>query len=131
LEGMKLGSGAWAISHYNPNLKVEIIGSTIEEVVKSQKVANEVKGTIIGKWSELQCTSGNYVIYKVENKIYIKIIFKDGESIDEELIAKQDSRGVRYDNKIKKLHGEYYILKSDGTLGFYNNENKNFANVSE
>ena len=50
LPGMTLGSGAWATSHFNPNLKVEILGTTIEEEKALMSKPKDLSAEIIGEW---------------------------------------------------------------------------------
>jgi hypothetical protein len=132
LSGMKKGSGAWATSHFDPELEIEIIGSTSQQDDNSDKIADAViDGEVIGKWHEEQYTSSNYVIYKKDNKIFIKTIFKSGQVSDEELKEKKVGNGTRYDYKEGGFNGEYFIINSDGGLEFYNSENKNFTTASK
>lgn len=132
LPGMKAGSGAWATSHFDPELEIEIIGSTSQQDDNSDKVADAViDGEVIGKWHEEQYTSSNYVIYKKDNKIFIKTIFKNGQISDEELKEKKVGNGTRYDYKQGGYNGEYFILNSDGGLEFYNSEDKKFTTASK
>lgn len=132
LPGMKAGSGAWATSHFDPELEIEIIGSTSQQDDNSDKLADAViDGDVIGKWHEEQYTSSNYVIYKKDNKIFIKTIYKSGQVSDEELKEKKVGNGTRYDYKEGGFNGEYFIINSDGGLEFYNSENKNFTTASK
>lgn len=132
LPGMKAGSGAWATSHFDPELEIEIIGSTSQQDDNSDKLADAViDGEVIGKWHEEQYTSSNYVIYKKDNKIFIKTIYKSGQVSDEELKEKKVGNGTRYDYKEGGFNGEYFIINSDGGLEFYNSENKNFTTASK
>jgi hypothetical protein len=50
LPGMTPGAGAWATSHFNPNLKVEILGTTIEEEKALMSKPKDSSGEIIGEW---------------------------------------------------------------------------------
>lgn len=52
LPGMTPGSGAWATSHFNPKLKVEILGTTIEEEKALLNDSKKSSGQIIGEWIE-------------------------------------------------------------------------------
>jgi len=132
LPGMKVGSGAWATSHFDPELEIKIIGSTSQQDDNSDKVADAViDGEVIGKWHEEKYTSSNYVIYKKDNKIFIKTIFKNGQVSDEELKEKKVGNGTRYDYKKGGYNGEYFILNSESGLEFYNSEGKNFTTASK
>lgn len=131
LPGMKDDAGAWAISHFDPELDIQIVGSSAQQDSTSNKLADEkVDGDIIGKWHEEQYTSSNYVIFKNNKKVFIKTIFKSGQSADKELKEKKVKTGMRYDYKDGGYNGEYYILTSDGILEFYNSENKRFTTAT-
>lgn len=131
LPGMKDGSGAWATSHFDPDLKIDIIGATPKEEVSANAAADKVEGDIIGKWHEEQSTSADYVIFKKDNKIFIRTIFKNGQTSDEELKSKKAGNGRRYDYKEDGYNGEYFILNNSGELEFYNNENKKFTTATK
>lgn len=128
LSGMKNGSGAWAISHFDPELDIQILGSTSEQDENASKISEqEIDGEIIGKWREEQYTSSNYIIYKKDNKTFLKTIFKNGQTSEEELSEQKVQNGLKYVYKEGGYSGEYFVLNSSGDLEFYNNENKNFT----
>lgn len=132
LAGTKNGSGAWATSHFDPELDIQILGSTSQQDENANKVSNkQIDGEVIGKWREDQYTSANYIIYKKDNKIFIKTIYKNGQTSDEKLTEKKIKNGVRYDYVEDGYNGEYFVLKQNGGLEFYNNENKNFTTATK
>jgi len=119
--------GVWATSHFDPNIVIEILGSTPKQDTASDKISEDFTGDVIGKWHEDKYTSSNYVIYNKDNKVFIKTIFKDGQVSDEELKEKKEKSGTRYDYKNGGYNGEYFILNENGNLEFYNSENINFT----
>lgn len=132
LHGMKNGSGAWATSHFDPELDIQILGSTSQEDENADKVSSEkIDGNVIGKWREEQYTSSNYVIYKKGKQTFIKTIYKNGQTSEEELTEKKVKNGVRYDYKEGGYNGEYFVLNSNEELEFYNSENKNFTTATK
>lgn len=131
LPGMKDGSGAWATSHFDPELNIQILGSTTEQDNTATELINDVDGDIIGEWHEEQFTSSNYIILKKDNKTFIKILFKNGQSLEEELKEKKVRTGTRYDYKDDGFNGEYFVLNSDGELEFYNSKNKKFTTAGK
>ncbi len=128
---MKDGSGAWATSHFDPELKIDIIGATPKEEAAANATADKVEGEIVGKWHEEQYTSANYVIFRKDNKTFVRTIFKNGQTSDEELKCKKGSNGIRYDYKEGEMYGEYFILKNSGELQFYNKANKRFTTATK
>ena len=117
----------WATSHFDPDIVIEILGSTSKQDTASDKISEDVTGDVIGKWHEDKYTSSNYVIYKKDNKVFIKTIFKDGQVSDAELKEKKEKSGKRYDYKNGGYNGEYFILNENSNLEFYNSENINFT----
>ncbi len=126
LPNMKVGSGAWATSHFTPDLKVEILGSTAEEEENQNKQSSKIEGTSLGKWYEQQKTSATYVLYNKDNKLIVKMTFKDGGSMENEVTKKKAKNGERIDYK-EDMHGEYFIVTKNGNFEFYNKENVKFA----
>lgn len=131
LPGMKIGSIAWATTHFSPSLKVEIIGSTMEEDKKLKGSANSVDGKVVGQFYEKQYTSATYTIYEKNKKTFMKISFKDGSSIDDEMKKQNVPTGTKLTVKSGGSNDEYFILTKSNTLEFYNSENKKFTTASD
>lgn len=130
LPGMKIGSGAWATSHYNPELRIEITGGTIEQDIEKNKLTDQVEGEIVGRWHLQSYASANYVISQKDGEVFLRIIFYNGQTLDEEMKPKKVKTGTRYDYK-EESNGEYFISNNNGELEFYNKENKKFATASK
>lgn len=123
LPDMTVGSGAWATSHYSPELKIQILGSTESEDEQTSKTDN-INGEVLGKWrSEKSLMGATLILYKNESgKLVMRVNWKTGNP-SEEKIAKSTSNGlVRYDDGNE--HGEYYIIESNGNLGMYGKDGK-------
>jgi hypothetical protein len=117
LKGKKSETGAWATSHFTPDLKVEIAGTNEAEDKKLE--ATNVNGTIIGKWQDTRPYSGCLMtLYEKNNKIHMNQTFTDGSSSDDEFIKKSVKGKIRYELKQNK-HNEYYIIETNGNLGMY------------
>ena len=122
LPGMILGSGAWATSHFNPNLKVKILGTTIEQekVLKTKSTGSS--GKIIGEWlDEAPYVGAKYTFLKRTGKIIMIRKFKDGSGSEEEMIQKKQSGIIRFEEKKGNDFGEYYLIERNGNLGAYDN----------
>ena len=124
--GMRIGAGAWAISHFDPELKIEILGSTMDQDSERDSLVIATGGELVGKWHEEQYTAANYVIFKKNGRVFLKTVFGKGSINDDELISKKVRNGIRYDYK-ENPHGEYFVVNQDGQLEFYNREGKNFT----
>lgn len=123
LPDMKIGTGAWATSHYNPNLSVEILGISDEE---EEKMANAAlpSGELIGKWFDNRpYVENTMVIYKQDGVYKLRQTYKDGSFGDKDLTKKGNK--FIYENDF----GEYIKIESDGALGLYS-ENGKFATAN-
>lgn len=130
----------WATSHFDPELEISINGSTTEEDIKNGKLLEEIDNEIsinasttnedkpsikndseiIGKWDENKFSFTNLIIYKKDNKTFLKTIFKNGVVLDDELIEIKTSKGIRYNYKDSESNNnEYLILNSEGMLDIY------------
>ncbi len=129
LEEYKIGSGAWAYTHYEPELEIKIIGATKREEEECRKKALSVKKNTIGRWYEEQNTMGtSRVLYRKDEKVFLKIFYKCGQESINELKEQKVSNGIKFSYKGKGAYnGEYYILFERGELGFFNKENKQYT----
>lgn len=130
LKGVENSVAAWATSHFDPELKIDITGSTTAEDLNKDKLSEKIDGEVIGKWDENKYTFSNLIIYKKDNKTFIKTVFKNGQTSDEELKESKTEKGIRYDYKNGGYNGEYFILNNQNGLELYNSENKNFTTAT-
>lgn len=122
LEGMKVGEGAYALSHFNPNLEVQILGFTKEEKTKLLENTSPLESNLIGRWIDNTPYSGGVItISRNANILELSIKYKDGSKSSKKLIEKivnGQKRWIEEDN----VFGEYYVLNNDGNLSFYDTE---------
>lgn len=122
LPGMTPGSGAWATSHFNPNLEVNILGTTIEEEKAVMSKPKDSSGEIIGEWlDESPYVGGKYTLLKRNGKVIMIRKFKDGSSSEDEMIQKKQSGTLRFEEKDGSVSGDYYLIERNGNLGVYDN----------
>lgn len=124
-------STAWGTTHFLPDLKVEIVGSTVEEEAKQLAVDIPKTATLIGRFHEEQSTASTYTIYKNEGKTFVKMTFKNGQSLDDEMTESEVDTGIKLEYKSGGSRGEYFILTKDDVLEFYNSENKMFTSATK
>ena len=127
LKGIENTSTFWAISNFDPELEIEIIGSTIEQDKAKDKLLEKVDGEVIGIWNENKYTYSNLLIFKKDNKTFLKTIYKSGQVSDVELTESKNNNGTRYDYKDGGYNGEYFVLNKENNLELYNKENKNYT----
>lgn len=122
LSGMKLGSGAWATTHFNPNLAVIILGTTIEEEKKLKSTSEKNFGEIIGKWlDDSPYVGAKYTLLKRNGKIFIICKYKDGSGFEKEMIQKKQSGKLRFEEKGSNGSEDYYLIERNENLGIYDN----------
>ena len=122
----KTGNGAWAITHFKPELEIEILGATQE----ASKEMNETKvsGTILNIWNDNDAIMPNKIYLVNENdKLFIKTIYaknkySDASEIINEVTEVKKSGLIRYN--YSNDHGDYYVVEKNGNLGLYDDEGK-------
>jgi len=113
LPGMTEGAGAWAITHFNPDLEVKILGLSVDEL---ERVSNApVDPNIIGRW--IVHPLGYTIMIRREGNRFVLI-----QTYKDELVSKgpirerQAPRGTRYDFIDESDTGGYFVLRADGSL---------------
>jgi len=128
LPGQEPGNGAWATTHFKPELNVEIIGATKEATTEMN--TTKVTGEILNSWFENDAMLSNTKFLVKENgKLFMKSIYPksklagDGGEMKEEVFEKKLKGGIiRYE--YKNIHGEYYLIEKNGNLGLYDDSGK-------
>jgi hypothetical protein len=128
LPDQKPGNGAWATTHFKPELNVKILGATKEASVKMN--TTKVTGEILHSWFENDpMLPNNKYLVKENDKLYMKSIYAksklagDGGEMKEEVFINKLKNGTtRFD--YKNNHGEYYLIEKNGNLGLYNDSGK-------
>ncbi len=122
LPGMEVGSGAWALSHFNPNLEVQILGFTKEEKTQLLENTSPLESNLIGRWIDNTPYLGGVItISRNANILELSIKYKDGSKSSKKLIEKivnGQKRWIEEDN----VFGEYYVLNNDGNLSIYDTD---------
>lgn len=126
LPGHKIGNGAWAITHFKPELEIEILGASKE--ASEEMNEKKVSGTILSVWNDNDAIMPNKIYLVQENdKLFIKTIYAknkytEASEIIREVIEvkKKGLINYNYDND----HGDYYVLEKNGNLGLYDDEGK-------
>ncbi len=124
LEGMKVGEGAYALSHFNPNLEVQIMGLTKEEKTQLLKKTSLSESNLIGRWIDDSPYAGKVItISRNANtlELSIKSSYKDGSEGSKKLIEKIVNGQKRWIEE-GNVFGEYYFLNNDGNLSIYDAE---------
>ena len=122
LPKMEVGKGAWALSHFNPDLEVDIIGISKYEKAKLLEKTSSYEGNIIGRWLDNSPYSGGIVtISKNADNLKIYKKYSDGSESVKNLLEKMVN-GQKHWIEKNNTFGEYYLLNNDGSLSIYDTE---------
>ncbi len=123
LPGMAVGDGGWATTHFDPTLDVRILGLTGQE---QQALAAEPAPSnreVIGSWlDEITYAGSRITIYQKDGSLYVEWKFKDGSSLQEELVEKPSPLGRRFDKKEGSSFGDHWIINQEGNLQIRDND---------
>ncbi len=123
LPEMIVDSGAWATTHFNPELEVRILGVSAEEEEKLSSQPKQDNRQIIGSWIDDRIGMGERItIFKKESQLFYEQAFKDGSNLVREVIEKKSSLGRRFEKKEGSQAGDYWIINNEGDLQFGDNE---------
>jgi len=107
LPGQKVGSGAWASTHYTPDLAAKIHGMTLEQA-NDPFPALPSGATLIAKFAGNEFVGEKTLIYKASDGKTMKAVkYKDGSGDTSQLYPSANGR-----LEARNGHGEYYIIKS-------------------
>ena len=120
LPGMDVRSGAWAISHFNPELECKILGAPIKPDDSKESRDNAANPLNYGVWIDNRI-GAKYSIYRDGNKDMLSIGYKDGSESSEEVFRKPDNRGHHFITK-QNSEGTYYLIYPNNNLGIYDNQ---------
>lgn len=141
----KVGAGAWATTHFTPNLKVEILGATVDDVKKfraysvksgwqapdapkkspqmwgaKQQVNLQYGGEIIGEWIwDLPDLSHKITVLKKDGNFFMNKYHRDGSQGTVPLKVSKVARGLRLEEAQANAFGEHFIINKRGNLEFY------------
>lgn len=119
LQEIEKGGGAWAATHFKPNLEVKILGATIEQENFLINSKEYYKGTVIGTWLDNSSLGGIYTLIENNEIIKMYINFSDGSKYEKEMVESFQSNFLRYDDKGGNDFGEYYLINNDKELEIY------------
>jgi hypothetical protein len=126
LPGNIIGNGAWATTHFNPELELKILGPTKESKEEFNK--KSVKGEILNIWKSNEAIMpSRYFLVKENNEYFMKILFAknlytDASEIIEKVYQSEKNGLKKYNSN--NPHNEYYIHEKNGNLGMYNESGK-------
>lgn len=127
IEGVDYNAAAWATTHFEPELSVEIIGSSENALKTTIAKTQNIEGVILGKWYEEGYTQASYVLFQKDDKLFMRTIFSNGQEMDDEMSSIKIDTGTKYSCAQSDCNGEYYVVNDKSELEFYNKDNKRFT----
>ncbi len=113
LPGMQADSGAWATTHFDPDLKVVLSGFSPNRLARGvQPTATQ---TIVGIW-KVQADGYVITILKDRNKLILARTYSDGDETRDAVRESQVLLGTRYDFIEKSDTGDHFIILENGNL---------------
>lgn len=123
LPDMKVDAGAWASTHFTPELKVNVFGLTSEEEKALVESSADSSWDIIGEWMDDRPFANRKITIYVENdQIYMKTVYKDASSSTDDMIEKKSTRGRRFEEKEGSSFDEHYLINKSGDLEMWDSE---------
>lgn len=123
LPGMTVAAGAWATSHFTPDLEVRILGLTAEDENKLLTQPESANREIIGRWlDDTPLIGSRTTIFREKGKLFIEHLFKDGSSYKTELIERKSPLGRRFDKVKDSDAGDHWVLDPNGNLQVRDND---------
>ncbi len=117
LPGMTVGAGAWATTHFDPDLNVRILGLTLEQEERLVAEPSPASVEVIGRWlDESPFLGARITIFREKSKLFIQRNFKDGSVLKQELVERRTQRGRRFDPVQRESAGDHWVLRSNGNL---------------
>jgi len=114
---MEVGSGAWATTHFNPELEVKILGLSLEDEEKMKQEAKSSTRDVVGIWKdESPYVASTITLYLEAGKLYLATRYKDGSSSVEEMTESDSDNGIKLVEKGGNRFGEYFILDNQKNL---------------
>jgi len=122
LPDMEVNAGYWATTHFNPDLKVRILGLTHEQEQALKQKPKDPSREVIGRWLDESPFTGNRItIFRKDGKLFMENTYKDGSSGIRELLEKKSPLGQRFDKVGGSTAGDLWVLVSNGNLQLRDN----------
>jgi len=117
LPGMTVGAGAWATTHFTPDLEVRILGLTVDDENKLVTEPEPTNRETIGRWlDETPFIGSRITIFREKGKLFIEQTYKDGSGHKKELVERKSPLGRLFKEGERSRNGDHWILVSNGNL---------------
>ena len=117
LPGMQPGDGAWATSHFTPDLEVRILGASDEQAAEASKAGSAAKRQVVGVWLDPSpLVGGRITIYWESGRTYMRNEFRDGGDSTNEVSSTETRHGTRFEQLGRNRTGDFFLLDERGDL---------------
>lgn len=122
----------WATTHFDPNLKVKVIGSTLEQHQRLNELENSSSANaVIGSWRANRGIEYKMIFKNKGNSLVVESIFADGSHSEKPLMTEKVSGQTRYYTESGKEHNEFYMINDKGDLEFWGDNSKYYTAPKE
>ncbi len=116
LPEQKVGAGAWASSHYNPELKIQILGTPKEPAGAAQAKAPDGATEVIGRWDYSAPPGIVFVLYRTKTGFTLQYVFSKESTLEKAVTAKRDGEKVVVRPVEPGGSRDYWILDEEKNL---------------
>lgn len=117
LPDMKVGSGAWATTHFDPDVEVKILGLTLDQDQKITRDAASDTREVVGVWAdERPYVGATLTLYGENGKLYLDTKYADGSGSIQEMTETKSAAGTKLAERDGNSHGDYVLLDAKGNL---------------
>jgi len=123
LPDMEVGTGAWATTHFDPDLEVRILGLTVEQEKALKQLPDDPSRDVIGSWLDETLFMGRRItIFRQNGKLFMESVYYDGSSGKKEIVEKSSGKDRRFQRKEGSSVGEFYLIDAQGNLQIWDEE---------
>lgn len=113
---------AWAYSHYNPGLEVNINGLDLETKATLEALPTPDDENLVGIWMDTWAFSRKIMISKVSGAYEMTVVYGDGSKETKTLTVKFVDGEERLFEYADNYFGDYMVIDENRNLVFYDNE---------
>lgn len=116
LPGMKVDAGAWASTHFRPDLEIRIYGMTKNEYERINRTENlNDESEVIGIWlNEMPYLERRITILNRDDDYFLETLYPDGSGGERPLIRDQTPVGIRF--RVNINSEDFYLLRPNGQM---------------
>jgi len=124
LPEMTVGAGAWATTHFNPNLEIRILSLTVEQENALKQVVDEPTRQIIGVWlHDKEWLAARITLFRQDGELQMETTYKDGSSGKQKMVEKPSSQGRKFMAADRTgPNNDYYLIDDQGRLQIWSQD---------